>query len=93
MVLQDSVKSSFNICNKNLSILNIYAEFSLQGIVNIDGGGDIAISILTSPVGFESNRNSFPTSRIYLSESFADAFNNSLGSKTRLDMGKIFNFE
>lgn len=84
MTLHNNVKSSFDISDKDLSVFNIYSKLSFYGVVNVNRGGNISISIFISEMCLESNGYGIPSLRVDFSESVSNAFYNSLGSNSWL---------
>ena len=80
----DNVESCLDISDEGESVLDIDTEFSLEGIVDMDGSCNITVSIFISKVSLESNRYVLPTSRIVLSESLPNHLDNPLRCHTRL---------
>jgi len=83
-VTHDNVESCLDISDEGESVLDIDTEFSLEGIVDMDGSCNITVSIFISKVSLESNRYVLPTSRIVLSESLPNHLDNPLRCHTRL---------
>ena len=53
MMLSDNIVSCFNISDENISVLDINAEFSFDGFMDLDSSIDINIASLILPVGVE----------------------------------------
>ena len=73
MLAHDVMETVLDALHKDLSIVNIHIELSLNRIMNQDTHFDVYISILTVPVSLEGHRDSFPTVWIVVSESISTA--------------------
>ena len=84
MHAHNEMEAVLDTLQEDLSIIDINVEFAFEGIMNEDASLDIDIIILTVPVGFEGNWDTFPSVGVGMAESFTDSLDNSLGQNVRL---------
>ena len=86
MDAHEEVETTFDTVKQMLSVIDIKIEFSLQSIVDQDAGLDIDLVALRVPGGLVGNGDSLPPVGVDLSESLADASDNSLGQHVGLSV-------
>ncbi len=53
-MLHDNVEGLLDVWDQNVSVLDVNAELSFDGLVDLNGGFDVNVSALISPVGHET---------------------------------------
>ena len=80
----DNVEGGLHVRDEDLSVLDLDAELSLEGVVDVDRSRDVGVAVLISEVRLEGDRNRLPSLRIELSQSLPDGSDDSLRGQARL---------
>ena len=79
MDTHDELEAVLNADEQVLSIVDVNVEFSFESVMNVDTGLNTDLIILRVPIGLIGDWNTVPSVWVHVSESFADASDDSLG--------------
>lgn len=77
MIVHDKSKSVLNRSQEHFSLVDVNTKLSFKLVNHMNANSQINSSCIIQPICFESYRNSFPSKRVYFSQSLSNGINDS----------------